>query len=111
DVDPALNPGAVYLGECAYVAPDDAAAGNQYNNTSVRQVWVTSGMGLTFTRPGSGQQSTTLESMTAIEAWQLLDPTVALTMFNLPNDGRVYLAWKSHMNEGSTTLEADFDGN
>jgi hypothetical protein len=40
DLDPALNPGALYFIEGQYIAEDDAAADNQNNNASYRKVFV-----------------------------------------------------------------------
>lgn len=38
DLDPVLNPGALYFVEVRWSAPDDAAAGNGLNNSSTRRV-------------------------------------------------------------------------
>ena len=93
DVDPAQNPGALYFVEGQYVAPDDAAAGNLHNNASWRQVWVESDRDLTFSAPGGGM-SATMQTEPAIMAWQEFDPSVEVVTIDVPDDGRLLLAWK-----------------
>ena len=46
DLDPALNVGALYFIEGQSVAADDAAADNQRNDASYRQVGVTGASGI-----------------------------------------------------------------
>ena len=46
DVDPSLHPTATYWGESQYISPDDAAAGNGFNNVSY----------VPLSRPGSTTQ-------------------------------------------------------
>ena len=45
DLDPALNPGALYFIEAQYVTLDDATAGNHHNNASYRPLTVTASSG------------------------------------------------------------------
>ncbi len=94
DMDPNQNAGALYFVEGQYVTPDDAAAGNLDNNASYRQVWVQSNLDLTFNNPQGGS-SATERKKPAIEVWKALDPNVGLQIFNVPSDGRLYLAAKS----------------
>jgi hypothetical protein len=85
-----LAAGASYFVEGQYVSPDDSAAGNLYNNTSYRQVYVQSDLSLTFVGPGG--PSTTVQQQPALAAWLEQDPTVFLDSTDVQNDGRVYLA-------------------
>jgi hypothetical protein len=73
DLDPALNPGALYYAEGQYIAADDARAGNGLNNASYRQVLVGPAptFELTFT-------SSMVREKSALEAWPVVDPSVAL---------------------------------
>lgn len=87
DVDPALNPGATYYIEGQYVAPDDAMAGNHHNNSSYRQVNVSS-TGFTLSFAGS-----TVREKAAIEAWPTVDPSVILNDLFV-DGGRFILATK-----------------
>ena len=94
DVDPNDNAGALYFLEGQYVSPDDSAAGNLYNNASYRQVWITTGYNLTYTGP-FGRTSATARERPAITAWQQEDPLVALTLVNVPGDGRLYVGFRA----------------
>ncbi|MGI0149170.1 MAG: hypothetical protein ACREDF_06535, partial [Thermoplasmata archaeon] len=84
DLDPALNPGALYWVEVQSVTRDDAAAGNLHNNASYRPIIVNGFAGnFDFTLSG-----TTVRAKPAIEAWKASDPEVALTDAFVPADGR-----------------------
>ena len=91
DLNPSLNPGALYFGEGQYISPDDAAAGNDDNNASYRRINVGSfsggGYNLSFT--GSTQRG-----KPAIQAWQDFDPAVTLEYFDVPFDGRYIVGYK-----------------
>ena len=74
DLDPALNPGALYFTEGHYVSPDDAAAGNAHNNASYRRVNV-------GTNPGSypiSYNGSTQRQQPGIQPWKDADPGVTL---------------------------------
>ncbi len=73
DLDPAQNPGALYWMEGQYIAPDDAVADKALNNASYRPVTVTAG---TFNLAFS---AATVEMHSAIDAWQVEDPSVERT--------------------------------
>ena len=86
DMDPNLHPDALYFAEGHYVTPHDAAAGNQHNNASYREVrtgtfannqWI-----LEFA-------SSTTRMRSAIYAWQAIDPGVTLSVVD--DDGRMIL--------------------
>jgi hypothetical protein len=94
EIDPDLNPDALYLISGQYISPDDASAGNQMDNASWRQVWVESDFDLSFNNPEGGS-SETVRKEPAISAWPVFDDAVQLTTFDVPDDGRFYLAWKA----------------
>ncbi len=84
ELSPSLHPTASYYGEGQYVAPDDAAAGNGFNNAA----WVDINVG-TFSG-GSWNLSLSGETHTkdpAIRAWQEEDPSVTLTDAFVPGEG------------------------
>ena len=89
DLEPSSS-GVHFYGEAQYVTQDDAAAGNDNNNASYRELTVTgSGLAWDFQLLGATQRE-----MPAILAWQALDPTVQVSYVDIPGDGRVILAWK-----------------
>jgi len=91
DLDPDLNPEALYFVEGHYIAPDDVAAGNGYNNASWRRVIVS--------EPTAGVYDAVLTDSTqreepAIFAWQFNDPEVIIQSVDIPNDGRFWMGTK-----------------
>ncbi len=97
DMDPNLHPDALYFAEGHYVTPHDAAAGNQHNNASHREVrtntfannqWV-----LEFAGPTTRMRS-------AIYAWQAIDPGVTLSVVD--DDGRMILGSNASDNGDGT---------
>ncbi|MBL8897999.1 MAG: hypothetical protein JNM84_10250 [Planctomycetes bacterium] len=91
DLDPALNPGARYFVEGQYVTPDDAMAGNGWNNASYREVSVTpNGGSYTIALIGSTQRT-----KPAIQAWQDLDSRVVMQTINIPGDGRLHVGLRA----------------
>jgi hypothetical protein len=77
DLDPDLNPGALYWVEGHYIAPDDAQAENGRNNASYREVTVNpTTLDLSPTGP-------TVRELSAIDAWQAEDPEVEIVDVNL----------------------------
>jgi hypothetical protein len=83
DLDPSLNPGALYWVEVQFVARDDAAAGNLHNNASYRPIVVVGSGSFDIALTG-----TTVRTMPAIEAWRAIDPEVTLADAFVPGDGR-----------------------
>ncbi|MBK7642888.1 MAG: hypothetical protein IPJ19_07530 [Planctomycetes bacterium] len=79
-----------YFGEAQYVTQDDAAAGNNDNNASYREMSVV----------GAGNAwdfdliAPTVRENPAILAWQAVDPSVQIANIDIPGDGRVILGWK-----------------
>lgn len=91
DLDPALNPGAIYFMEGHYVTADDAAAGNDENNASYRR--------MTLTAPSPGvynfaHAATTQRQKPAIQAWKDTDASVTLVNVDIAGDGRLIVACK-----------------
>lgn len=89
DVDPALNVGATYFVEGHYVTPDDAAAGNQFNNASYRQVAIAADTNRTLSFVG-----VTAREKHAIHAWKAVDSAVSIKNFDVPGEGRFIVAYK-----------------
>jgi hypothetical protein len=79
DLAAASNPGALYWIEGQYIADNDAAAGNGFNNASYRKVTVqaTSPFELSFS-------GATIREKTALRAWQVQDPAVELLNVDIP---------------------------
>ncbi len=99
DLDPALNPGAVYYVEGQYVAQDDAQFGdmtNDNNNASYRRVNVNPG---NFNMTGSGG---TVRREPALSAWRQIDNTVSQVNIDVEGDGRYILSSKASDNGDGT---------
>ena len=99
DLNPSLNPGAVYLFEAQYIHPGDAAAGNDDNNASWRQFTVGSLTSGSYTLSLSG---TTNQQQPAIAAWRSFDASVTLVEADVPEDGRFILGYKATDNGNGT---------
>jgi len=84
DLTPSGGPGGPrYFGECQYVTPDDAAAGNQNNNASWREMTVSgTAANYTFTMLG-----VTNRQQAAIQGWASFDNQVQLSNVQVPSDG------------------------
>ncbi len=87
DVDTTV--GVRYFGEGQYVTPDDAAAGNQNNNASYRELTVNVA-GTDFSLAGS-----TVREQPAIKAWQAVDATVTLNNVQVSGDGLFIVGYKT----------------
>ncbi len=99
DLDPELNPGALYYGEGHYVTPDDAAAGNHHNNASYRRANVglfsAGGWNISFV-------GTTTRELPAIYAWQDNDPAVVIEIVDDDSAGRFFLGYRATDNGDGT---------
>lgn len=95
DVDPALNPGALYFAEFHYVAADDAAAGNNDNNASYRHIDIESDLEVSF-------PEATFQTRPAIHAWGAQDASVKINSYDIPNDGRIWVGYRSSDNGDGT---------
>jgi hypothetical protein len=91
DVDPAMNPGALYYGEGHYVSRDDAEAGNHHNNASYRPVLVGS-----FSDGGwdLGLAGSTTREQPAVYAWRDNDPLVEIREVDDENQGRFCVGYR-----------------
>ncbi|MGB0714958.1 MAG: dockerin type I domain-containing protein [Phycisphaerae bacterium] len=96
DVDPLVNPeeGTLYFVEAHYVAPDDAAAGNQDNNASYAPL-------LRIDEPEEGVYDaigpaggSTRVGIPGIYAWEENDTDVTIEIVDIPGDRRVLLGYK-----------------
>jgi len=102
DMNPTLNPGAIYFVEGMYVDDDDAAAGNGMNNASYRRF-------NPFWNAGTGTVSsvsfgafTTQRQKPAIQAWQDNDTGVTIVNADAPSDGRFIVGYKVTDNGNGT---------
>jgi len=107
DLDPALNPGALYVTECQYIHQQDAASNNATNNASYRMATVgatwstTQGFPITLT-------GTTLQQLPAIFAWQASAPaSVGVKSYDVIGDGRFLLGY-SVINNGNGTWRYEY---
>ena len=96
DLDPALNPGALYFAEGQYVTADDALAGNGQNNSAYRPIVVTGSSGV-FDISLTGQA---VPESPALSAWEGFDPTVRGSTLEVPADGQ-FLIRSSSMDLGN----------
>ncbi|MGD2016640.1 MAG: hypothetical protein PVJ89_00875 [Planctomycetota bacterium] len=100
DVDPSLHPSATYFGESQYISPDDAAAGNGFNNVSY----------VPLSRPGTTTQGawrlsiggTTVREQPAMYAWAASEPSVAIEEINVPGEGQ-FVAGSNVVDNGDGT--------
>ena len=90
DLDPALNPGAVYFVEAQYVTHDDTIAQNHDNNVSHRQVEVATGGGFNISLLGD-----TAREMPAVTIWPGSDASVTDTVVQVPGDGTYHIYSKA----------------
>jgi hypothetical protein len=81
-------PGAQFFGEAQYVTPDDAAAGNHFNNVSWRPMSVT-GAAYNLAVAGSTQRQ-----QPALFAWKQIDAAVSMQVVDVPGEGRFYVAYR-----------------
>lgn len=80
--------GVRYFGEGVYIAPDDAAAGNNANNASCRELTAfPSGSEWNFIPTGPTYRATA-----AVEVWAQFDPAVHVAAIDIPGDGRLLVA-------------------
>lgn len=84
DLDPLLHPDALFIAEAQYVTPDDAAAGNQHNNSSYRRIAVgeLEGSGYLLDLVGN-----TRRELPGIFAWQEVHDAVQLNPVSPPGEG------------------------
>jgi len=92
DLNPALNAGAVYLAECQYIHPQDAANNNDNNNSSYRTftVGTLSGGAYNIALTGPTQQS-----RPAIFHWPAVNPNATIAIADA-TDGRYVLGCNAY---------------
>jgi hypothetical protein len=106
DLDPAQNAGAIYLAECQYIHPQDAAAENDNNNASYRLVtigstWSTnSGYPLTLT-------GATIQQVPALYGWKTAHPDVQVNSLDFIGDGR-FLVGSRAIDNGNGTWRYEY---
>ncbi|MCP3980859.1 MAG: hypothetical protein GY716_16275 [bacterium] len=91
DLDPTLNPHALFFVEGQYVTADDTAAGNGENNASYRAA----SLSLYTGEYEFGLTSPTVREQPAIRAWVAADPSVLESIVDVPGDGRLFVSSKS----------------
>jgi hypothetical protein len=79
DLDPVTNPGALYFVEGQYIAGDDGAANNAFNNASYRAVTIGSAPNYNLSLTGP-----TIREKTALQAWVTADPAVEFLALDIP---------------------------
>ncbi|HMN41976.1 MAG TPA: GC-type dockerin domain-anchored protein [Phycisphaerales bacterium] len=99
DISPPNSTGALYFGEAVYITPDDASAGNGWNNASWRPLTIDPLDTVNHTMAIAG---TTRRAQPAIFAWKEADPTVRLAAFDVPADGRFWLGHTATSNGDGT---------
>jgi len=98
DIDPAQNPGAIYMAEGQYITADDAQAGVSSNNCSWRLLTVNSVSNITGGGPTNRQ-------IPAIFAWQEFDHQVVVK--NVINPEAVGLKTLYYLAYRVTQVDAD----
>ncbi len=99
DLDPALNPDAQYFVEVQYITPSEAGTGNQFNNVSYRPALVGAHDENGWVMNTTGQ---TIRKKPAVSVWKTSDPSVNFTNVDVPDDGRLILAFKTSDNGDGT---------
>jgi hypothetical protein len=97
DINPALNAGAKYYGEAMYLIREETESGNDNNNASYRQILVSSNSGFPLSFTGQ-----TVRELPAIFAWKAQDPAVNIVHIDIPDDGRMTMAWRVTDNGNGT---------
>ena len=98
DLDPAQNAGAVYVAECQYVHPQDAANNNDNNNASYRLFTV---QGLSSGAYTLSLTGSTFQQKPAIFHWVTVVPSVAYSVVDM-TDGRFVVGYNVTPNANGT---------
>ena len=104
DLDPGQHPSATIIGEGQYIAPDDAAAGNGFNNVSYRLMDVGSFSNGRWTLSFNGA---TVRQEPAIRAWPTLDPNAQLTDVTFPAAG-MFIVGNTATDNGNGTWHYEY---
>ena len=106
EVNPAMHPTALYLGEAQYVTPDDSAAGNGANSVSY----------CVMSRPGSTTggsyrlnvvNGSTVQEQCAIRGWEAADPSVVVEDIQVPGEG-MFCAGSNAIDNGDGTWSYEY---
>lgn len=98
EITPPLSTGAAYFVEGMYITPDDAAAGNGWNNASYRSaMFNASSANLTMSMSGP-----VMREKPALFAWRAANPQVHIAGCDVPGDGRFLLGENSTDNGDGT---------
>ena len=100
DLDPANNPGAIYILEGQYIAPRDASAGNGANNVSHRLVTFDAQRRIIFSEA-------TIVTEPAINAWAVADSSVLLSTIDL-GSGERYVVGAKVTDNGDGTWRYEY---
>tara|TARA_B100001059_G_scaffold10879_1_gene8845 strand:+ start:2499 stop:4028 length:1530 start_codon:yes stop_codon:yes gene_type:complete len=104
DLDPAQDGGGIYFVEAQYVSPDDAAAGNGYNNASWTFAEVN---GSDDAWTVSINVANTVRESQVIRVWPFLDLDARVHDVFVENEGLVVVACKVRAN-GDGTWQYDY---
>ncbi len=99
DLEPSLNPGAVYYGERQTVAADDALSMDHTggrNNASYRR------LNVNFANFNMTPSGGTVRRLPAIYAWQANDPDVDTKVVDVPDEGRFHVGYRVTSNGDGT---------
>lgn len=99
DLNPSMNPGATFFCEGMYIHPQDASFGNSGNNASYRKFNVGSLSSGGYTLATTGP---TYQQKPAVYAWQAADNNVVIRVVDVPNDGRLFVAYNATSNGDGT---------
>ena len=91
DLEPSNPSGTRFFGSAQYVTADDAAAGNQDNNVSYRELTVAG----SDTAWNFGLTGTTQQQVPAIQAWSTCETGVTTQHVRVPNEGLLILGYKA----------------
>ena len=92
DLDPALNVGARYFLEMQVVESQDRILGAQHDNSSSREVRVEIAAQDEYDLVPVGP---THVGAPAILVWKMIDDSVQISIIDIPDDGRLYLACRA----------------
>lgn len=97
EIDPAAYPGARFFIEAQMIAADDAAAGNDLNNATHRELQVgaffNGGFDMSPAAPA-------VPTMPAIFAWQEIDSDVLIERADVDGDGSFFVGSRATQNPG-----------
>lgn len=118
DLNPAMNPGAIYFTDGQYVQWQDAQFENDNNNSSWRRFQFTYNSNNTPNNPDDDTISfpsfvgSTVRMETPVDAWQNFVPTVEIADVIIPNDSNIQnngtagpVFWSGRFHVGNNVVE------